>query len=554
MSPSNDSIRDVILQYPARGIGSTMDTWGWLQRHFGAAIASAERPWAISIWSPVARWRYVGSDLSEAASIAAQGDAAGADVYYGVCLLDPAAVQPGGRGTRAAVIAVPALWADLDVGTGGPKRRFASIEEARRFLDSIGLPPTDIVISGGGVHAYWHLDEPLWITDDESRRRAEALITGWLQRLQRYAAPVVLDSVGDLPRVLRLPGTRNHKYDPPRRCEHIPGPVAAYSLADIEPLVATTPEDTPPQNNTTPAGVVVRSDAQPPARKLAALAANDPQFVAALQRNRRDLHDQSASGHDMSLATRAALAGWTEQEIVDLLVAVRRERGENHKHDGYYIQTARRAMESARAAAQSTDSPQSDTRDDALAYLSQVLRVPIVGMRQSGTVISEAKFSLVLADGRTIDVGTGLRLVSQTAFRTALAVGTGVFLDAMPRKKWHKVCRALFAVNEVVPIPEQQPLVQLAEWIESYGSEASLAVDDEERIADAIASGDPFRRKGKLHIHAASLFHYVRIRLGDTSLSMNELYHRLRAAGWTSTMLHATINGHEIAKRYWREP
>lgn len=531
-----------------------MDTIAWLQRHFGAAVAAAERPWAVSIWSPVARWRYVGSDLAEAASIAAQGDAAGADVYYGVCLLDPAAVQPGGRGTRSAVIAVTSLWADLDVGAGGPKRRFADIDAARRFLDAVGLPPTDIVISGGGVHAYWQLDEPLWITDDKSRQRAEALTTGWLQRLQRQAAPVVLDSVGDLPRVLRLPGTRNHKYDPPRRCEHIAGPVAAYSLADIEPLVATTPEDVPQQESTPASSVTVRPDAQPPALKLAALAANDPQFAAALQRNRRDLRDQSASGHDMSLATRAALAGWTEQEIIDLLVAVRRERGEDHKHDGYYVQTARRAMESARAAAQSTDSPQSDTRDDALAYLSQVLRVPVVGMRQSGTVTNEAKFSLLLADGRTIDVGTGTRLVSQTAFRTAWAVGTGVFLDAMPRKKWNKVCHALFAVNEVVPIPEQQPLVQLADWIESYANEASLAVDDEQRIADAIMRGDPFRRDGKLHIHAASLFHYVRIRLSDTSLSVNELYHRLRAAGWTSAALHAATGGREVTRRYWCEP
>jgi hypothetical protein len=66
------------------------------------------------------------------------------------------------------------------------------------------------VASGGGVHAYWLTDEPWLCSSPESREAIAVLQHAWV--LKVGADP----TVHDLARILRVPGTLNHKYNPPR--------------------------------------------------------------------------------------------------------------------------------------------------------------------------------------------------------------------------------------------------------------------------------------------------------------------------------------------------
>lgn len=76
-----------------------------------------------------------------------------------------------------------------------------SIEEAGRKLQDAGLPaPTLILFSGGGVHAYWRLDGPIADFGDWTRRQ-----------LGLIAALGSDGKIHDPPRIMRLPGFRNHK-------------------------------------------------------------------------------------------------------------------------------------------------------------------------------------------------------------------------------------------------------------------------------------------------------------------------------------------------------
>src|SRR5207237_5297160 len=68
--------------------------------------------------------------------------------------------------------------------------------------------------------------------------------------------------------------------------------------------------------------------AQPPLEKFAQLLTTVPAFAEAWHKDRPSLSDQSQSGYDLSLANIAALNGWTDQEIADLLIAARRKHGE----------------------------------------------------------------------------------------------------------------------------------------------------------------------------------------------------------------------------------
>lgn len=85
------------------------------------------------------------------------------------------------------------LYADFDKTT---------VEEARSAWTKAGLPePTVVVKTGGGVHAYWRLKEP--ITD----------LVEFSQRQKALAIRLGSDeSICDAPRVMRLPGFPNWKY------------------------------------------------------------------------------------------------------------------------------------------------------------------------------------------------------------------------------------------------------------------------------------------------------------------------------------------------------
>lgn len=70
--------------------------------------------------------------------------------------------------------------------------------------------PSVIVDSGGGIHAYWLLCDP-YLLDTEDRREAARIISRlWVDRVKGDKG------ASDLCRVLRVPGSQNYKYDPPR--------------------------------------------------------------------------------------------------------------------------------------------------------------------------------------------------------------------------------------------------------------------------------------------------------------------------------------------------
>lgn len=112
------------------------------------------------------------------------------DCYFGVC----PRIRP--RGRNEDVTHAPGFWADLDWksfkdGEGG----------ALRSLAAFPIPPTWIVSTGGGYHLYWRLKEVV---------RVNAGVIGRLRGIVKMlgADPAATDPS----RVLRVPGTFNHKY------------------------------------------------------------------------------------------------------------------------------------------------------------------------------------------------------------------------------------------------------------------------------------------------------------------------------------------------------
>jgi hypothetical protein len=251
------------------------------------------------------------------------------NVYYSVGLMHGVTE---GRGKTENVVAIGGLWGDVDLCVGPHKNKPlpASVEDVMQLVDRLGLRPTVIVFSGHGVHLYWLFKEPWTFDNADEHAQAAALAKRWHRTICARARELGwnLENLGDLARVLRLPGTLNHFDGTLEEVRiHSADYDRRYNPGDFEPyLVEDVPE--PTEAEVQVGNLTLHADAEPPASKLLALTRASSKFQATWDGQRTDLSDTSQSGYDLSLATIAALAGWTDQDIADLIIAARRTHGE----------------------------------------------------------------------------------------------------------------------------------------------------------------------------------------------------------------------------------
>lgn len=135
------------------------------------------------------------------------------DVYMSCGLLPPTLPQ-WARGAADDVIGISCLWADIDIaGPGHTATNLpANQTTAITILNNITPSPSIIVHSGGGLHVYWLLS-PWRFVDQADRARAAQLSKAWQDHVRAEFGKHghQLDSCGDLARILRVPGTFNHK-------------------------------------------------------------------------------------------------------------------------------------------------------------------------------------------------------------------------------------------------------------------------------------------------------------------------------------------------------
>ena len=174
--------------------------------------------------------------VAEAPEVAAKLVAT--DCWYGTGVLHERVTT--GRGYARDVIGVRELYADLDYKPGAltPDTARAVIDDLAAML---AAAPVAIVQSGGGVQPHWTVersDATDWPDETDSMHGITTALWRRWGRLVRHVADRhggAVDGVYDLSRVLRVPGTVNTKYDPPRPVTvEYPGgaPVTLVRLAE----------------------------------------------------------------------------------------------------------------------------------------------------------------------------------------------------------------------------------------------------------------------------------------------------------------------------------
>ncbi|PHS25514.1 MAG: hypothetical protein COA85_06895 [Robiginitomaculum sp.] len=162
----------------------------------------------------------------------------GQNIYIGLC---PGVTPKTGtqRASRSDVCALPAVVVDIDIKgdqahseTKLPETK----EQALEWIKGLTLPqPSMIVHTGNGLHVYWLFDTPFMITDDTSRNRAEKLSKGINQFIiqEGKKSGFHFDNVGDLARIVRVPGTFNYKSSPPKPVKMLEHSGERYSFETL---------------------------------------------------------------------------------------------------------------------------------------------------------------------------------------------------------------------------------------------------------------------------------------------------------------------------------
>ncbi len=205
------------------------------------AILHGDAPGLVHICA-TGQWRgatFGTDELDDAAAYAAELDGQGREGIYARVTTLRGALPPKSRGSIADTLALPALWADIDIagpGHAAPPVGAGDLppdeDHARMIIAASGLPdPTLWVHSGGGLYPLWLLSTPHTVNGDLSD--LADLSAGWQRVIGEAAADLGLyygTGIGDLARVLRVPGTVNRKAGLARPCRVIGGDGTRYPL------------------------------------------------------------------------------------------------------------------------------------------------------------------------------------------------------------------------------------------------------------------------------------------------------------------------------------
>lgn len=481
----------------------------------------------------------------------------GRDLYVGVGFSHQDC-GPSRRCLSNEVAGIVGLWADLDLKSDAHKKDAlpSTIEDALKILP-VQFPPTFVVRTGNGAHAWWLFREPLIFGTDAERQDVAGLVCHWqtLLRLNAAAHGWSFDRLSDLARVLRIPGTQNSK-DP-----HNPKPVSIYSRSDrrynpsefaefLDDQAIPESEEQECVEQTWTArfaekALSIDPSATAPEEFLNRHIAADPRFKSTWLRQRQDLKDQSQSGYDLALADFGFEAGLSEQQVVDLLVHHRRIHSQRPRtRIDYFQRTIAKAFtrnENIPTRADDPGPPVPQRPDTATArallceQISNAIGVRVIRIVKIGG--QEPTYRVELEAAR-VGFPSVDKLVGQQSFRMKIASAVEHLVPRIPGKVWDRVAQMMLNALTVEDGGDESDLVGAAKmYVERYLSETPFIDAEEEQPYQTRFK--PAVYEGQIAIRSHDLQQHINKAWGENR-AIKEVTAMLSALGASSTRLKRT--------------
>jgi hypothetical protein len=489
------------------------------------------------------------------------------DLYVGVGLSG----QDHGATRRCPsneVAGIVGLWADLDLKSNAhPKGALpATVEDALKILPK-ELPPTFLILTGNGVHAWWLFKEPLIFETEQERADAAGLAKRWQTLLGLNAASHgwAFDRLSDLARVLRVPGTRNCKDSAnPKPVEIYLQTDRRYNPSDLSKYFDEQGvPDAEEQERAAQAwkdrfadkSLAIDPSATIPEDLLARYMAASPRFQNTWHRRRDDLKDQSQSGYDLALANYGFEAGLSEQQIVDLMIHHRRIHSQRPRTRLEYFQrTIAKAFKRAEGVgsvkthetpvhgqlgspgARDADGAQPDAATTRALLCEQISAA--IGVRVLRIVKVAGQEPTYRVDLETTKIGFANvdQLIVQQKFRMKIASAADHIVRKI--KAWDQVAQMMLNALTVEDGGDEADLVGSARiYVEGYLSETPFIDVDEDHPYQTRFK--PTVYEGQVAICSHDLQQHINKAWGENR-AIKEVTAMLLALGASSTRIKRT--------------
>lgn len=504
----------------------------------------------ILIWElcgKLSHW-FPATEIERAAKFAAGRK----DVYIGVGL-NSKERRSNERCPANEIEGVFGLWADIDYEDGAahkPKPNGAPLppneDAALELLDSLGIQPTVVIHSGHGIQAWWLFKEPLLFEKPSDRTAFAAMSRAWQQTIaaKALAKGWSVDSVHDLARILRIPGTTNAKTEPHAPVRMIDCTGKRYSdLSDFEPYFV---EISPEQSAAAVASVL----------KPAGEARGMEYWRQVLNGTAEGNRDNAITSFNGKLLSMVADIDNNDSVTLmleyALLVNQRNQPplpDDDVRRSFFSVLRAEKARRAALNATEEFDTSNDGVvadegaKDQRMAIISRLLAggngFPLDRVIKQGRTKSE--YTLILKNGSEIAIGC---ILNQALVRKALLDYTAGNPNpiVVPRYKaeiWEsKICTKLAAVAEEVIIPELEGRDRIDMLVATYAQSIGGDYRDH-NWQDALKDRSPFIRGGELHVSPQSVLASL-TRMGF-KITEHELRRGMLSAGWEARQVYARV-------------
>ena len=513
----------------------------------------------------------------EAAGAAAEA-LTGQDVYVGVGLA-PRNYGPGRRCPSEEIAGLVGLWADFDLRSEahGHKVLPPTVQDALTIIPEV-LPPTLVVATGNGAHAWWLFKEPYIFDGQEERKTAARLVARWqtLLGLNAAARGWAFDRLLDLARILRIPGTVNTK-DPahPKPVTLLAHSGRRYNPSDFEAWLddAAVPDPAAEEQAARDWAerfkdqpLVINLNARIPQEVLERWLELDLRFRNTWFRQRHDLRDQSQSGYDLALADFGMDAGLEPQQIVDLIIHHRHLHKEKARTRlDYYQRTIAKAAKrtegdnvaSLLAEAAPPDTPQappaeasqppeeSQQQPDPLSTkailcerISRVLGIRI--LRLVKVTGKEPTYQMQL-ETTTIEFPSVGKFIDQASVRLAIASATNRLIPKIKPKDWEQLAQLMLdALIEQPGGPETELEGAMRMYLEQYLADVAFIGEIQGQPSSAIRR--PMVIDGHIAVNSSDLQLFLAKVLGQ-NLTVKAIASMLTAIGARNTRIRPPHRG-----------
>lgn len=520
-------------------------------------------------------WSAVADGPAPVADHALQLASEGKDVYMAVSLAE----QTGSLDTRIRsnnAAGIFGLWADIDIADPDVHKKWnlpPSIEAAQELLAAARCEPTMVVHSGHGLQAWWLFNEFWRFNDEDARLQAAGLAQRWNGTLQVHAAREqwVVDSTFDLARVMRVPGTVNGKGSPvmPVRLLVADGP--RYEPEDIDAFQVDQSQlrGLSPSRTYVPDPFELDLDSRPDFDLFNAMRDNDERFAATWNRKRKDFPDQSASSYDLSLATQAVAAGWSDRDVMALCLFFRRTHGLDP-------QKALRADYQTRTLARARDGMAREEASEALEDVADAIaeakrsgddeQLKVERRGGSDSVSTQLGIEVVhfikymsdppayaceVAGGAIVDLGGADGILRYDKFKQSVWQSIDEQIPRFKQAEWDRITALIpmLCVKQDVGA-EATDRGEMGAWLSGYLGQRPPV----DTMEEATTSEYPYFDEEKRVVMFGQAFKRWLYLTFQERISNKDLGKRLRAFGCEPGKVNVDVAGKRSTRAVWRLP